>query len=210
LAVFNRSPWPRRVAHHPHSTISPVDARLLDRSPAGAFRTECSWTTPSLSQQREGCERSAVFLRRTVELQGRQLASLSLRLTRPLRCEAEVGASCGRRYSSGSLITAALPSSDCAPVLVLLIIIVVVWAWRHRVAYNEESGGRWAQPLAPPWVVPKPRSSSCRGTENEGLLETTKTHKIAALTTLMISRGVFSRDHFSRSPKFRVDFGLIT
>jgi hypothetical protein len=28
LAVFDRSPRPRRVTHHPHSTISPVDARL--------------------------------------------------------------------------------------------------------------------------------------------------------------------------------------
>jgi hypothetical protein len=36
LAVFNRSPWPRRVAHHPHSTISPVDARLSSGpGPAG-------------------------------------------------------------------------------------------------------------------------------------------------------------------------------
>jgi hypothetical protein len=30
----------------------------------------------------------------------------------------------------------------------------------------------------------------------------------AALTTLMINRGVFSRDDFSRSPKFRVDFRI--
>jgi hypothetical protein len=41
----------------------------------------------------------------------------------------------------------------------------------------------------------QPQSSSCRGVENIELLETAKKLKIAALTTLMISRGVFSRDH---------------
>ena len=46
----------------------------------------------------------------------------------------------------------------------------------------------------------QPQSSSCRGAENIELLETAKRHKIAALTTLMISRGVFSRDHISTLP----------
>jgi hypothetical protein len=46
----------------------------------------------------------------------------------------------------------------------------------------------------------QPQSSSCRGAENIELLETAKKHKIAALTTLMISRGVFSRDHISTLP----------
>src|SRR5262249_47825468 len=59
----------------------------------------------------EGCERSAVFLRRTLELQGRGNTGTWLRshgqFIRPLRCtEAEAGAPLGCRYSSGSLITA--------------------------------------------------------------------------------------------------------
>ena len=43
----------------------------------------------------------------------------------------------------------------------------------------------------------QPQPSSCRGVENIALLERAKKHKIAALTTLMISRGMFSRDHIS-------------
>jgi hypothetical protein len=50
----------------------------------------------------------------------------------------------------------------------------------------------------------QPQSSSCRRAENMELLETAKKHKIAALTTLMISRGMFSRDHIS-APSQLVD-----
>ena len=52
----------------------------IDRRP-GAFRTECSWTTPSPSQQREGWERSAVFLRRTNSLNWTNLALLGVGLS---------------------------------------------------------------------------------------------------------------------------------
>jgi hypothetical protein len=41
----------------------------------------------------------------------------------------------------------------------------------------------------------QPQPSSCR--ENVVLPERAKKHKIAALTRLMISRGMFSRDHIS-------------
>jgi hypothetical protein len=51
----------------------------------------------------------------------------------------------------------------------------------------------------------QPQSSSGRGAENIALLERAKKHKIAALTTLMISRGMFSRDHISTlSPQRRL------
>ena len=52
----------------------------------------------------------------------------------------------------------------------------------------------------------QPQSSSCRGAENMEPLETTKKHKIAALTTLMISRGMFSRDRISTPYKLARDF----
>jgi hypothetical protein len=43
----------------------------------------------------------------------------------------------------------------------------------------------------------QPQPSSCCVAENVVLLERAKKNKIAALNTLMISRGMFSRDHIS-------------
>jgi len=46
----------------------------------------------------------------------------------------------------------------------------------------------------------QPQSSGCRGAENMEVREMTKKHMIPALTTLMISRGTFPRDHISTHP----------
>jgi hypothetical protein len=116
---------------------------------------------------------------------------------------------CGRESAAGLVsrvtpVHTALRAADDQPIPVVFDFVHPIRAGRRPSGAGGNAGFHESCRDFPAWghigpiaaCFDQPQPSSC-GADNMEPLETTKKHKIAALTTLMIRRGMFSRDHIS-------------